>query len=222
MPGRAPQNALGWGRDGALLLAVGDAACPRHSPVQATQLLTRLLLCEVGPTWLLERDGERGGGRCAPSLRAEPLPPLPAPSEAALVWKPPTISPAKHLLWSHRAPEALAVGLCCPERGVASPRSPRPCCTCLLQAGASLLPSLCSERFATSTDSYILRDLDDTSVVEDGRKKLNTLAHYKVNLPALLPRSLPGLGGELWSPLQKQDHQKRAGRLHSSVRASGE
>uniref|UniRef100_A0A8D0G2K4 Uncharacterized protein n=1 Tax=Strix occidentalis caurina TaxID=311401 RepID=A0A8D0G2K4_STROC len=56
------------------------------------------------------------------------------------------------------------------------------------------------EWFATSTDSYILRDLDDTSVVEDGRKKLNTLAHYKVNLPALLPRSLPGLGGELLSP----------------------
>ncbi|XP_010073312.1 PREDICTED: plexin-D1-like, partial [Pterocles gutturalis] len=40
-----------------------------------------------------------------------------------------------------------------------------------------------AEWFATSTDSYILRDLDDTSVVEDGRKKLNTLAHYKVNLP---------------------------------------
>uniref|UniRef100_A0A8C0U5F6 Plexin D1 n=1 Tax=Cyanistes caeruleus TaxID=156563 RepID=A0A8C0U5F6_CYACU len=39
------------------------------------------------------------------------------------------------------------------------------------------------EWFATSTDSYILRDLDDTSVVEDGRKKLNTLAHYKVKLP---------------------------------------
>lgn len=52
---------------------------------------------------------------------------------------------------------------------------------CLLRAGShSLLPSLCSEWFATSTDSYILRDLDDTSVVEDGRKKLNTLAHYKV------------------------------------------
>lgn len=46
----------------------------------------------------------------------------------------------------------------------------------------SLLPPLCSEWFATSTDSYILRDLDDTSVVEDGRKKLNTLAHYKVKL----------------------------------------
>uniref|UniRef100_A0A803XQE7 Plexin D1 n=1 Tax=Meleagris gallopavo TaxID=9103 RepID=A0A803XQE7_MELGA len=41
------------------------------------------------------------------------------------------------------------------------------------------------EWFATSTDSYILRDLDDTSVVEDGRKKLNTLAHYKVNLQVL-------------------------------------
>lgn len=36
------------------------------------------------------------------------------------------------------------------------------------------------EWFASSTQSYILRDLDDTSVVEDGRKKLNTLAHYKV------------------------------------------
>uniref|UniRef100_A0A803U0W3 Plexin D1 n=1 Tax=Anolis carolinensis TaxID=28377 RepID=A0A803U0W3_ANOCA len=36
------------------------------------------------------------------------------------------------------------------------------------------------EWFATSTDSYILRDLDDTSVMEDGRKKLNTLAHYKI------------------------------------------
>lgn len=36
------------------------------------------------------------------------------------------------------------------------------------------------EWFASSTQSYVLRDLDDTSVVEDGRKKLNTLAHYKV------------------------------------------
>lgn len=43
------------------------------------------------------------------------------------------------------------------------------------------LSLLCAEWFATSTDSYILRDLDDTSVVEDGRKKLNTLAHYKVS-----------------------------------------
>lgn len=40
--------------------------------------------------------------------------------------------------------------------------------------------SLPAEWFASSTQSYILRDLDDTSVVEDGRKKLNTLAHYKV------------------------------------------
>lgn len=40
------------------------------------------------------------------------------------------------------------------------------------------------EWFASSTQSYILRDLDDTSVVEDGRKKLNTLAHYKVGSPA--------------------------------------
>ncbi|PKU39303.1 plexihypothetical protein [Limosa lapponica baueri] len=42
------------------------------------------------------------------------------------------------------------------------------------------------EWFATSTDSYILRDLDDTSVVEDGRKKLNTLAHYKGTLQKFL------------------------------------
>lgn len=44
--------------------------------------------------------------------------------------------------------------------------------------------SLPPEWFASSTQSYILRDLDDTSVVEDGRKKLNTLAHYKVRAPA--------------------------------------
>uniref|UniRef100_A0A8C6JSQ0 Plexin-D1 n=1 Tax=Melopsittacus undulatus TaxID=13146 RepID=A0A8C6JSQ0_MELUD len=47
------------------------------------------------------------------------------------------------------------------------------------------------EWFATSTDSYILRDLDDTSVVEDGRKKLNTLAHYKVNLLGSFASSRP-------------------------------
>lgn len=62
-----------------------------------------------------------------------------------------------------------------------------------------LLPALMpfplpAEWFASSTQSYILRDLDDTSVVEDGRKKLNTLAHYKVgpgstHLPPL-PTSL--------------------------------
>ena len=68
------------------------------------------------------------------------------------------------------------------------PASPRP----LLPA---LMPcALPAEWFASSTQSYILRDLDDTSVVEDGRKKLNTLAHYKVGpgstqLP-LLPPSL--------------------------------
>lgn len=73
----------------------------------------------------------------------------------------------------------------CVLPGTAPARSPRSCCASLLRAGHSLLPSVCSEWFATSTDSYILRDLDDTSVVEDGRKKLNTLAHYKVNLPAL-------------------------------------
>lgn len=50
------------------------------------------------------------------------------------------------------------------------------------------------EWFASSTQSYILRDLDDTSVVEDGRKKLNTLAHYKVGpgpaRPTLLTSTL--------------------------------
>lgn len=48
------------------------------------------------------------------------------------------------------------------------------------------------EWFASSTQSYILRDLDDTSVVEDGRKKLNTLAHYKVGSPVpASPNSQP-------------------------------
>lgn len=48
------------------------------------------------------------------------------------------------------------------------------------------------EWFASSTQSYILRDLDDTSVVEDGRKKLNTLAHYKVGSPVpASPHSQP-------------------------------
>uniref|UniRef100_A0A670XWZ8 Plexin D1 n=1 Tax=Pseudonaja textilis TaxID=8673 RepID=A0A670XWZ8_PSETE len=46
------------------------------------------------------------------------------------------------------------------------------------------------EWFATSTDSYILRDLDDTSVMEDGRKKLNTLGHYKIPDGASLAMSL--------------------------------
>uniref|UniRef100_A0A8D0HJ08 Plexin-D1 n=1 Tax=Sphenodon punctatus TaxID=8508 RepID=A0A8D0HJ08_SPHPU len=46
------------------------------------------------------------------------------------------------------------------------------------------------EWFATSTESYILRDLDDTSLVEDGRKKLNTLAHYKIPEGASLAMSL--------------------------------
>jgi hypothetical protein len=48
-----------------------------------------------------------------------------------------------------------------------------------------------TEWFASSTQSYILRDLDDTSVVEDGRKKLNTLAHYKVQSPALPSPTTP-------------------------------
>lgn len=52
--------------------------------------------------------------------------------------------------------------------------------------------SLSPEWFASSTQSYILRDLDDTSVMEDGRKKLNTLAHYKVGSPAP-PNPIPSL-----------------------------
>lgn len=68
----------------------------------------------------------------------------------------------------------------------AAPRVARP----VLSSWAGSLPlalkpcSLSPEWFASSTQSYILRDLDDTSVVEDGRKKLNTLAHYKVGSPA--------------------------------------
>uniref|UniRef100_A0A8C6RPP6 Plexin D1 n=1 Tax=Nannospalax galili TaxID=1026970 RepID=A0A8C6RPP6_NANGA len=46
------------------------------------------------------------------------------------------------------------------------------------------------EWFASSTQSFVLRDLDDTSVVEDGRKKLNTLAHYKIPEGASLAMSL--------------------------------
>lgn len=49
------------------------------------------------------------------------------------------------------------------------------------------------EWFASSTQSYILRDLDDTSVVEDGRKKLNTLAHYKVGPSPARPAVPPSL-----------------------------
>lgn len=64
--------------------------------------------------------------------------------------------------------------------------SPSPCgqAGALPSAGPAPDPLLLSpEWFASSTQSYILRDLDDTSVVEDGRKKLNTLAHYKVGPP---------------------------------------
>ncbi|XP_060691778.1 plexin-D1 isoform X1 [Hemiscyllium ocellatum] len=46
------------------------------------------------------------------------------------------------------------------------------------------------EWFASSSDSRILRDLDNTSVMEDGRKKLNTLAHCKVPDGASLAMSL--------------------------------
>uniref|UniRef100_UPI00398EBF10 LOW QUALITY PROTEIN: plexin-D1 n=1 Tax=Pristiophorus japonicus TaxID=55135 RepID=UPI00398EBF10 len=46
------------------------------------------------------------------------------------------------------------------------------------------------EWFASSSDSRILRDLDNTSLVEDGRKKLNTMAHCKVPDGASLAMSL--------------------------------
>ncbi|XP_053576743.1 plexin-D1 [Bombina bombina] len=46
------------------------------------------------------------------------------------------------------------------------------------------------EWFSSSSKSYILRDLDNTSVMEDGKKKLNTLAHYKVSDGASLAMSL--------------------------------
>ncbi|XP_067907439.1 plexin-D1 [Heterodontus francisci] len=46
------------------------------------------------------------------------------------------------------------------------------------------------EWFASSSDSRILRDLDNTSLVEDGRKKLNTVAHCKVPDGASLAMSL--------------------------------
>lgn len=73
-------------------------------------------------------------------------------------------------------PELL---LCAPTGDRARPRPPRTLFPSFLPL--PLTPcSLPPEWFASSTQSYILRDLDDTSVVEDGRKKLNTLAHYKV------------------------------------------
>ncbi|KAM4022715.1 plexin-D1 [Anomaloglossus baeobatrachus] len=46
------------------------------------------------------------------------------------------------------------------------------------------------EWFAFSSKGYILRDLDDSSIMEDGRKKLNTLSHYKVCDGASLAMSL--------------------------------
>ncbi|XP_044156321.1 plexin-D1 isoform X1 [Bufo gargarizans] len=46
------------------------------------------------------------------------------------------------------------------------------------------------EWFAFSSRGYILRDLDDSSIMEDGRKKLNTLSHYKVCDGASLAMSL--------------------------------
>ncbi|XP_018410723.1 PREDICTED: plexin-D1 [Nanorana parkeri] len=46
------------------------------------------------------------------------------------------------------------------------------------------------EWFASSSQSFILRDLDDTSLMEDGRKKLNTVSHYKVCDGASLAMSL--------------------------------
>uniref|UniRef100_A0A8C5MJG7 Plexin D1 n=1 Tax=Leptobrachium leishanense TaxID=445787 RepID=A0A8C5MJG7_9ANUR len=46
------------------------------------------------------------------------------------------------------------------------------------------------EWFASGSRSLILRDLDDTSLMEDGKKKLNTLAHYQVCDGASLAMSL--------------------------------
>lgn len=39
-----------------------------------------------------------------------------------------------------------------------------------------------SEWFPEGRSSRILQDLDDTSVMEDGRKKLNTVFHYQVSV----------------------------------------
>ncbi|XP_075039812.1 LOW QUALITY PROTEIN: plexin-D1 [Mixophyes fleayi] len=46
------------------------------------------------------------------------------------------------------------------------------------------------ECFACGSRSFILRDLDDSSLMEDGRKKLNTMSHYKVCDGASLAMSL--------------------------------
>ncbi|XP_043934564.1 plexin-D1 isoform X2 [Protopterus annectens] len=46
------------------------------------------------------------------------------------------------------------------------------------------------EWFASGNDNRILRDLDNTSVLEDGRKKLNTALHYKIPDGASLAMSL--------------------------------
>ncbi|KAJ8257496.1 hypothetical protein GJAV_G00186230 [Gymnothorax javanicus] len=46
------------------------------------------------------------------------------------------------------------------------------------------------EWFASAGKSQILRDLDNTSVMEDGRKKLNTVFHYKIPEGASLAMSL--------------------------------
>ncbi|XP_044307242.1 plexin-D1 isoform X4 [Varanus komodoensis] len=64
------------------------------------------------------------------------------------------------------------------------------------------------EWFATSTDSYILRDLDDTSVMEDGRKKLNTLAHYKIPEGASLAMSLTDKKDTTLSRVKDLDTEK--------------
>ena len=102
--------------------------------VQATQHLTCLVLHEAGPTQPPGvRRGEGKGEMCpSPSPRAEPLSPLPAPSRSALVWKSPlqglTLEAiAKHLLWFHRAPEALAAGAVQPPSAAwPVPRAPGP------------------------------------------------------------------------------------------------
>lgn len=49
-------------------------------------------------------------------------------------------------------------------------------CSSSLLSLSPLLP----EWFPSGGGSRILQDLDNTSVMEDGRKKLNTVLHYQV------------------------------------------
>ncbi|XP_069792998.1 plexin-D1 [Narcine bancroftii] len=64
------------------------------------------------------------------------------------------------------------------------------------------------EWFASSSDSRILRDLDNTSLVEDGRKKINTLAHCKVPDGASLAMSLKDQWGGTLGRVKGLDTEK--------------